>query len=171
MSKEEVEDNRVFLEDLECSEATETTDELREMEQHVEDNGQYRKEIDDKRGDSLDEEPVTEKNLDEKVKRAMRLEMIRQNTQCGEKWESKSKIKALKEHYKIQYGRKLIKSDNTTKTVKEVKEKKPKKEETAKAEKLGLQSVLNQIEMIHDNENKMYITIEKGNKKVRFEIV
>ena len=153
----------------EMSDTTEETVDVDEFK-NVEDNGQYRSELKDERGDSLDEEPLTENNLEMKARRATRLEMIKQNKENGEKWQSKSKITALKDKYSVKLLRELKKGElKKEKKEKDKKEKKPKKEDNVN--KLSLDNILNQIMMMKDKENKIFITIEKGDKKVRFEIM
>ena len=153
----------------EMSDTTEETIDVDEFK-NVEDNGQYRSELKDERGDSLDEEPLTENNLESKARRATRLEMIKQNKENGEKWQSKSKITALKDKYSVKLLRELKKGElKKEKKEKDKKEKKPKKEDSVN--KLSLDNILNQIMMMKDKENKIFITIEKGDKKVRFEIM
>ena len=153
----------------EMSDTTEETVDVDEFK-NVEDNGQYRSELKDERGDSLDEEPLTENNLEIKARRATRLEMIRQNKENGEKWQSKSKITALKDKYSVKLLRELKKGElKKEKKEKDKKEKKPKKEDSVN--KVSLDNILNQIMMMKDKENKIFITIEKGDKKVRFEIM
>lgn len=153
----------------EISDTTEETIDVDEFK-NVEDNGQYRNELKDERGDSLDEEPLTENNLESKARRATRLEMIKQNKENGEKWQSKSKITALKDKYSVKLLRELKKGElKKEKKEKDKKEKKPKKEDSVN--KLSLDNILNQIMMMKDKENKIFITIEKGDKKVRFEIM
>ena len=118
----------------EYSEMTETTDEIERVNPMIEDNGQYRIETGDKRGDSLDEEPITEENIEEKVRRATRMEMIQQNVKYGEKWESQNKIKAIKEITRVRIMRELKKKEKKDKPK---EEKKPRKEENEKEEKVN----------------------------------
>lgn len=160
--------NNEKVDNEEYSELTETTDEIERVNPMIEDNGQYRTETGDKRGDSLDEEPVTEENVEEKIRRATRMEMIQQNAKYGEKWESQNKIKAIKEITRVRVLRELKKKE---KKGKPKEEKKPRKEDEEKVNgKMSIESVMQMMEMMNDNETRMYITIEKGKRKVRFEI-